>query len=173
MPDSTPELDLWHFFRVQDIKSNSNSTLSVIQLQFGANWSQFGANWPHVDWAPFWYPLPVMESILLYTKHLGICIYEDAMTSSGTDYSPWIDSTSGANSSDGANSTFDPIPVIPIPPQCAIKTTPIPTPEKNGVITPLIETLTYIDVCLQWHNTLQIVYRVTAYRVGFFKNQII
>ena len=49
-------------------------------------------------------------------------------------------STSGANSSDGTNSTFDPIPAIPIPPQSAMKLTPIPTPEKNGVITPLVTT---------------------------------
>ena len=47
------------------------------------------------------------------------------MTLSGTD------SLSGANSSDVTNSTFDPIPAIPIPLQSAIKPTPIPTPEKK------------------------------------------
>ena len=51
------------------------------------------------------------------------------------------DSTKGADSSNGTNSGYDSIPSIPILSHSATKPTPIPTPEKNGVITPLVLTV--------------------------------
>ena len=78
VPDSTQDLDLQHFVRLYCNNSNSNSTISMIQLQFGTNstcGSDSSSGTTSSDRANF---IVCIASMIMST---------DEITLSGSDYS--------------------------------------------------------------------------------------